>query len=302
MSARRRNSRVQAKLRNYVPAIACAFIPVVCYLLARPYAELGVADDWSYIKDAQTLALTGHILYSGGGAPMLGWQLYLGAFFIKLFGFSFTAVRYSTVIEAMATAFLLQRTFMQAGINSRNATLATIAFVVSPLYLSYVYTFMSDISGVLCVLVCLYMCLRALHAESERSVMVWLGVAAFVNAVGGTARQLSWLGLLIMVPCTLWLLRRNRRILVVGCLCWIIAACFVFAETRWFAHQPFTVYESPIPNRGAIFYLTNVGRVVLGGTGDLTLYSLPVLLMFAASLRLRSRVLAAAAAILSIAP
>ena len=65
---------------------------------------------------------------------MLGWQLYFGALFVKLFGFSFTAVRFGTVVEAMATAFLLQRTFVRAGLNSWNATLATMTFVLSPLY------------------------------------------------------------------------------------------------------------------------------------------------------------------------
>jgi hypothetical protein len=35
---------------------------------------------------------------------MLGWQLYLGAAFIKLFGFSSTAVRMGTLLAAMAMA------------------------------------------------------------------------------------------------------------------------------------------------------------------------------------------------------
>ena len=131
------------KLKSWLPAFACALIPVLCYLLIRPYAEFGICDDTLYIKDAQKLALTGHIAYGGAEGPMLGWQLYLGAFLIKLLGFSFTAVRFSTVIEAAATAFLLQRTFLRAGINSCNATLVTVAFVLSPLYFPYVYTFMS---------------------------------------------------------------------------------------------------------------------------------------------------------------
>lgn len=155
------------KLKGWLPAFGCALIPVLCYLLIRPYAEFGICDDALYIRDAQKLALTGHIAYGGAEGPMLGWQLYLGAFLIKLLGFSFTAVRFSTVIEAAATAFLLQRTFLRAGINSRNAALVTVAFVLSPLYFPYVYTFMSDISGVLCIVASIYMCLRALDAKQN---------------------------------------------------------------------------------------------------------------------------------------
>jgi hypothetical protein len=290
------------KLKNYLPAFACALIPVLCYLLIRPYAEFGICDDPLYIKDAQKLALTGRIVYSGAEGPMLGWQLYLGALLIKLFGFSFTAVRFSTVIEAMATAFLLQRTFLRAGINSRNATLATVIFVLSPLHFPYVYTFMSDVSGVLGIVACIYMCLRALDAKSERSAIAWIVLAALSNAVGGTARQIVWFGVLVIIPCTVWLLRRNRRVLVAGCASSIAGACIVMAAMHWFAHQPLVNPGSQVPSRIDSLYLKNLGRVVLGSLGVLTLFALPVLLLFAGSLRTRTRYLAGAIAILSIAP
>ena len=38
---------------------------------------------------------------------MLLWQLYLGAAFIKLFGFSFTIVRMTTLLVAVVLAFFL---------------------------------------------------------------------------------------------------------------------------------------------------------------------------------------------------
>ena len=38
---------------------------------------------------------------------MLGWQLYLGALFAKVFGPSFTAIRASTMLVALATIFAL---------------------------------------------------------------------------------------------------------------------------------------------------------------------------------------------------
>ena len=151
-------------LKNYLPAVACALTLILCYFVVRPYAEIGIADDWVYARDALNVALTGHISYSGGETPMLGWQLYFGALFIKLFGFSFTAVRFSTAVLAIGTAFLLQRIGMRAGLNSWNAALATLIFVLSPLYFPYAFTFMSDVSGVLCILVCV------LHVFARRAV------------------------------------------------------------------------------------------------------------------------------------
>ena len=296
---------MRAAAKNYLPAIACALVPILCYLVTWPRAEIGINDDWSYIKSAQVLAETGRIAYNGWNTAMLGWQLYGGALFVKLFGFSFSAVRFCTVVEAMATAFLLQRTFLRAGINSRNAALATIAFILSPAYLEFAFVFLTDVSGILCIVVCLYMCLRALQAKSERFAMLWISSAALLNALGGTARQIVWFGVLVMIPCTLWLLRKSRRVVVTGCLSCIAGAVFIAAAMHWYSAQPYTIPESPfaeIPARGAYEYLKNLGRVVLGSAGVLAMFALPVLLMFAGALRAYRRLAAGAASVLAIAP
>lgn len=276
---------MRAAVKNHLPAIACAATLVVCYFVIRPYAEIGINDDWSYIKTTQVLAQTGRIVYNGWASPILGWQIYFGALFIKLFGFSFTAVRFSTVIEAIVTAYLLQRTFVRTGLNSWNATLATLTFVLSPLFFPLAFTFMNDVSGVLCVLVCLYMCLRAVQAASERSAMVWISLAALVNAVGGTARQIAWLGVLVMVPSTLWLLRRSHRVLVVGCLSWIVGVGMVAAAMGWFSRQPYVVPLSMIPSSVDQKALHLFAGQCLSAVGQLALLALPVLLMFTAAVR-----------------
>jgi hypothetical protein len=276
---------LRVTVKDILAPIACALAPILCYAVIRPYAEIGIIDDWSYVKTAQILARTGHIAYNGWATAMLGWQLYFGAFLVKLFGFSFTAVRFSTVIVAMATAFLLQRAFIRAGLNSWNATLATMTFVLSPLYLPLAFTFMSDVPGVFCIVVCLYMCLRSLQAESERSAMAWVCLAALLNGLGGTVRQIAWLGVLVMVPSTLWLLRRNRRAFEAGCVSCIAGIGIMTAAMHWFARQPYNVPESPIPPKIDLESLKIAGRTGLHAVADLALLALPVLLMFAGSLR-----------------
>lgn len=288
---------MQAKMKVHLPAFLCALTLVVCYAIVRPYAEMGIDDDWSYVKSSQVLAQTGHIVYNGWAAPMLGWQLYCGAFFVKLFGFSFTAVRLSTLIEAMATAFLLERSMVWAGINEWNASLATTAFVLSPLYLPLTYTFMTDVSGVLCIVLCLYMCLRALRAGSQISTIVWISLAALSNALAGTARQIAWLGVLVMVPSTLWLLRRDRRVVMIGGASCIASAGFVFAAMHWFAQQPFSVPEPLLPDRIDIGSLASLGAAVLRAGGKMPVLLLPVLLMFVGPLRAWNRRTAAVFAV-----
>lgn len=276
-------------MRTYLPAFLCAGIVVLGYLIVRPYAEIGINDDWSYVKTAQVFAQTGKIAYNGWGSPMLGWQLLFADSLAKIFGFSFTAVRATTFFVAVVTAFLLQRTCVRAGINEWNATLATIAFVLSYLYLPLAFSFMTDVSGVFCVLLCLYMCLRALEAGSERATAVWISLAALLNAIGGTARQTAWLGVLVMVPSTLWLLRRSRRVLVAGSLSWFASAGIIFAAWRWFDRQPFSNPISPMPNKIDMHAVKLLSAMAMLGAGELSLLLFPVLLMFVGSLRPWSR-------------
>lgn len=284
---------MRAKLKAYLPALFCALAQVFCYLIVQPYVEMGIDDDWSYVKSAQVLAQTGHIVYNGWATAMLGWQLYFGALFIKLFGFSFTVVRFSSLIEALATAFLLERALVRAGVNQWNAALATMTLILSPLYLPWTVTYMTDVSGVLCIVLCLYMCLRALEAASQRSAILWICMAALLNAVGGTARQIAWLGVLVMVPSTLWLLRRDRRVLMMGSLACIAGAGFVFVAMHWFAQQPYSVPSSLIPER---IDWSGVLNAALHGSGQLSRSILPVLLMFIGCLRTRARRIAAVVA------
>src|SRR5580693_8622641 len=143
-----------------MPAILCATIFALCEMLSRPYAEMGVSDDWSYVRTAQLLGETGHIHYNGWATAMIGWQLYPAAALLKLLGFSFTAARLSTFLVAILTTFLIQRSFVRAGIDEQNATIGTLAIVLTPLYMALSATFMTDVQGLFAVVICFYSCLR----------------------------------------------------------------------------------------------------------------------------------------------
>ena len=235
-------------IRRYrIPAFVCALAVLVCELISHPVTTMGISDDGPYILMARTLASTGHIVFNGWGAPMLAFQLYLSAIFIKLFGFSFTTVRMSTLLVAMLTAFFLQRALVRAGVNERNATLATLALALSPLYLMLSVTFMTDIFGLFALILCLYGCLRALQSTTERATIAWLCFAIATNVLCGTSRQIAWLGTLVIVPSTLWLLRSRRRVLLAGAAANIAGALFIFACMTWLKHQPYVVPERLLP-------------------------------------------------------
>jgi hypothetical protein len=220
---------------------------LLCELISHPFVNMGVCDDGPYILMAKTLASTGHVVYNGWANPMLGWQLYIGAALIKLFGFSFTAVRMSALLVSLTLAFFLQRCLVRAGITERNAALATLTLVLTPLYLGLSVTYMTDIFGLFAIIVCLYGCLRALQATTPRAILLWILFAVASNAIFGTARQIAWLGILVMVPSTLWLLRTQRRVLIAGTGAALTGALFIFVCMQWLKHQPYSIPEQIFP-------------------------------------------------------
>jgi hypothetical protein len=271
------------------PAHLCALLLLLGAFVAFPAAEIGIVDDWAYIQSARLLAQTGHIVYNGWDTPMLGWQLFLGALFAKLFGPSYTAIRFSTLLVATATAFLTQRTLVRAGITSRNATIGTISLVLSPLFLPLAVSFMTDIGGLFCVVLCLYACLRALQAHTNATVLAWLCFAALSNAAGGTVRQIAWLGVLVMFPCTVWLLRRRPRVLVTGAPLYAISFIIVFGSLHWFLHQPHAESEPLLVGISNPHQLVHLAVELLSIFLSFALFLLPILIAFIPAVSLRSR-------------
>jgi hypothetical protein len=273
---------LQLVRRYRIPAIFCALAVLLCELIARPYTTMGICDEGPYILMARTLASTGHIVYNGFSAAMLACQLYLGVAFIKIFGFSSTTVRMSTLMVSLALAFFLQRTLVRAGINERNATLGTLALVLSPLYLMLSVTFMSDIFGLFAIVLCLYACLRALQSATDRAAILWLGFAVAINALFGTSRQIGWLGILVMVPSTLWLLRARRRVLFAGATATVLGALFILACMQWLKHQPYT---TPIPLRAPNFPLAQSFEQITSLLLDIPFLLLPIVALFLPQIR-----------------
>lgn len=269
--------------------LLCVLVALTSAFATYPVAEIGMVDDFSYIRSAQVLADTGRVVYNGWATAMLGWQLYLGAIFVKLFGHSFTAVRASTLFLGLVTTFLWHRTMVRAGINSRNATIGSLALILSPIYLPLVLSFMSDIGGLFTIILCLYSCLRALQSRRDSSMLGWIAFAGFSNAIGGTVRQISWLGVLVMVPCTVWLLRRRPHAVLVGAFVFVMSVAFIFGSLHWFHNQPYSIPESFFPGELTTSHMNHMVGQFLRGMPCLAMLLLPILLVFVSAVPFRNR-------------
>lgn len=232
----------------------CGCVVVLAVLSAHPFAEMGFIDDWSYIKTAQEYARTGHFVYNGWATAMLGWQVPWSALFIRVFGFSFTVARLPTLVSAFFTIWLFHSILTRCGIHRRNAAFGALMLGLSPVFIPMAASLMTDINGLFIILLCMYMCLRALYARTDRAAFCWLAFAALVNVAGGTVRQNSWLGALVLVPTTAWMMRSRRGALFVGIAAWCLSGLGIYACWRWWQQQPYSVPESVFAKPVALGY------------------------------------------------
>jgi hypothetical protein len=261
-------------------ALLCAALLGLCTLAAYPFAEMGQCDDFSYVRSAKTLAETGHIVYYGWASAMLGWQLALGALFIKIFGFSFATAYFSVLLVALATAYLLQRSFVLLGLREANATFATLTLVLSPLFIPLSFSFMSDIPGFFAIVVCLYLCLRAVETPLPSRTSAWLMAASISSALLGTVRQTSWLGLFVMVPSVWWLVRKRRPAVTGLAIVWFLCGSFVLGSMYWFSRQMYSTVESFSQEGTDQSYFINAAVLVICVLLEAAFFLIPILIAF----------------------
>src|SRR5260370_21588001 len=221
--------------------LMCALLVAASVFAAYPVAEMGFQDDWSYIRTALEFARTGRFVYNGWATAMLGWIVPWSALFIKAFGFSFTVVRLSMLPVTMACIYLFHASLVRFGIRGRNAVLGALTLGLSLVFLPMAASYMTDVPGLFVIVLCLYLCQRAVAAHSDRAAVLWLCCAAASNVAGGTVRQISWLGALVMVPSTAWLLRRRRGVLATGISLWVMSILGVLACLHLWSLQPYSV-------------------------------------------------------------
>jgi hypothetical protein len=71
-------------------------------VLVNPTGNFPILDDWSYGRSVKTLVEQGTLQYDGWNAPTLFFQVLYGALFCLPFGFSFEALRISTLVAGLA--------------------------------------------------------------------------------------------------------------------------------------------------------------------------------------------------------
>jgi hypothetical protein len=139
---------------------------IVAALLIDPRGEFPLNDDWAYAAAVKTLL-------SGGGIRLPGWttvnliaQIFWGALFCLPFGFSFTALRISTLVLGLTGVLGLYGLLREGDADHGTALFGALLLAFNPLYLVLSYTFMSDVPFLAVSLLSFYFLVRGTRRNS----------------------------------------------------------------------------------------------------------------------------------------
>ena len=102
-------------------------------------------DDWAYAWSVERLLQTGHLLVLVRSSCYPITQILWGALFARVAGFSFGALRLSTVVLAVLGCWAIYLTLREFAVNARVSLLAAWTVALNPVFFVLAFTYMTDV-------------------------------------------------------------------------------------------------------------------------------------------------------------
>jgi len=183
-------------------------LPVLLWLLmslaAWPVGEFPLNDDWSYAGSVHGLVERGEFVLTGWTSMPLVAQAAWGALFCLPFGFSFLALRVSTLVLGLVGILATYGLAREAGASRNRACLLALLLAANPLYFVLANTFMTDVPFLATAVSSLFLLARGIRTRSP--VLLAAGIAT--ATVATLIRQV---GVVIPVAFTIAWFFHNRR-------------------------------------------------------------------------------------------
>jgi hypothetical protein len=115
------------------------------WFLVSAWRNVPVIDDWVYASSVEQLLKTGQLRLSDYSAVYPIAQILWGALFARIGGFSFAALRLSTVVIATLGCWAIYLTLCELGVDATMSLLAALTVALYPVYFALAFTFMTDV-------------------------------------------------------------------------------------------------------------------------------------------------------------
>lgn len=174
------------KTRPYLPYIFLNLAWFILMLIVNPIGNFPLNDDWAYAKNVFYLSEHGILRFSDWPAMTLISQMLWGAAFCKVFGFSFTVLRFSVLLLGLAGLNLMYVFLRKLTDNQLLALFSSLVFFLNPLFFSLSYTFMTDVPFLVTILAALFFYVKYFYNDNKIS---YLLIAVFFSMLASFIRQ-----------------------------------------------------------------------------------------------------------------
>src|SRR6478672_5751113 len=176
--------------------IAIIFILVLIWIflvvLVNPIGDFPLNDDWAYGWTVKTLLEKGDFQLSDWTATNLLSQVIWGSLFCLPFGFSFTALRFSTLILGLVGVLATYGLLREVNASSKMSFLGALIVALNPIYFELSNSFNSDVPSFAFAILSFYFLVRGLRVNSNLAIIIGL----LISCIAILNRQSS----LIILP------------------------------------------------------------------------------------------------------
>jgi len=194
--------------------IVLAFVTMT--LAINPVHNFPVQDDWDYSRSVKIFLETGRIQRSDISQATLVFPTVYGALVSRVFGFSFTTLRCSTLALALIALLAFYALLGELGFDWPRRVIATLTLLATPPFIYLSFSFMTDIPALCWLIVATWFYTRALKYGAARPAVIGAASAALAFLTRQTGIFLP----LAFGAMVLWRLPRMHWLkhLTAGCL------------------------------------------------------------------------------------
>ena len=143
-------------------------------VLVNPLGDFPLNDDWVYARAVRSIVEEGNFTLAGGNAAAnLIAQAFWGALFCLPFGFSFSALRLSTLVLGLLGVLATYGLLREVGAGRLMAFGGALLIALNPIYFGLSNTFMTDVPFFAAATMALYFFIKGL--KSDRPLELILG-------------------------------------------------------------------------------------------------------------------------------
>jgi dolichyl-phosphate-mannose-protein mannosyltransferase len=174
--------------RDVIAIVLTCMVWTLLAFVIDPRGDFPLIDDWAYGLSVRALLERGEIRLTDWSTAILGVQACWGALFcLPTGGFSFMALRISTLVAGLIGLIGMYGLMRQLGARRSVALFATYTVGANPIYVCASYTFMTDIPFICLLILSTFLLIRGMVRDSDGAIWFGLGVAlasVFIRQIG----------------------------------------------------------------------------------------------------------------------